>query len=135
MAYLALDPVPGLRQGLFARGAVEVAREAAIVVPAGAVRHEAARPHVLVVVGGAGVPRVQAVNVVPGDTGEAAFDGGAPEPAVAITAGLEPGARVLRAAVGALRPETPVRLPLATPAADATPSAPQARSAEPAPRP
>ncbi|MBK6864110.1 MAG: efflux RND transporter periplasmic adaptor subunit [Ideonella sp.] len=117
MAYLALDPVPGLRQGLFARGVVELERKPALVLPASAVRIDQALPYVLVVAQGKAVQR----KVTPGARGQAGFGGGQPEPAIAIDAGLAPGDVVLRASVGALRDGTPVRLP--APAASAVSAA------------
>ena len=106
LAYLALDPVPGLRQGLFARGAIELERRSALALPESALRIEQARPYALVVAQGKVVQRA----VTPGARGLASF-GGPPEPAVAIDAGLAAGDVALRATVGALREGTPVRLP------------------------
>ena len=45
--YLALQPHPGLRQGLFATGRIEVERRRALAVPASAVRTDRPRPYVL----------------------------------------------------------------------------------------
>lgn len=106
LVYIALDPAPGLRQGLFARGTVELAREAARAVPLSALRVDQGRPYVLAVVDGRVVQQV----VTPGAHGLAAFDGAAEE-AVAVGDGLAEGALVLRGSVGALRPGTEVTLP------------------------
>ena len=125
LAYLALEPLPGLRQGLFARGQVELSRRTALVVPASAVRSDQARPYVLVVDGG--VARVRPVST--GERGQALVDG-APEPVIEVTQGLQPGDLVLRAGVGGLRDGTPVRLPAA--AASGAPAAPTLAASGPA---
>lgn len=116
MAYLAVTPTPGLRQGLFAQGVVELDRQPARVVPLSALRVDGARPYVLLATNG----QVQRLEVTPGARGLAVF-GGAPEAAVAVTgtgtgtgtgsAPLVEGATVLRGSVGSLRAGTPVKLP------------------------
>ena len=110
MVYVALEPAPGLRHGLFAQGTVEVSRSPARVVPLSALRTDGARPAVLVVAQG----RVQRVDVTPGARGLASF-GGTPEPAVAVgdASGnaLSEGSVVLRGSVGLLADGTPVALP------------------------
>jgi RND family efflux transporter MFP subunit len=120
--YLALAPRPGLRQGLFARGGIELARRAALTVPLSAVRVDQALPYVLEVRGGRAVQR----SVTLGQRGEALFDGRA-ENAVEIASGLDEGALVLAASAGTVRDGTAVRLPagLAPQAsASAAPAAP-----------
>ena len=107
LVYLAVEPLPGLRQGLFARGTIEVERGSARVVPLSALRVDQGRPYVLAVEDGRVVPR----DVIPGARGEAVFAGGAREAAVEVTDGLADGTTVLRGTVGALRADTPVRLP------------------------
>ncbi len=125
MTYLALDPQPGLRQGLFARGAIELQRKTALVVPASAVRVDQARPYVWVAAGG----RAEQRAVTPGSRGEAIF-GLAPEAAIEITAGLAAGDTVLRGSVGTLREGAPLRLPGAAPAGP-KPAAASAAAAPP----
>ena len=105
MVYLAVDARPGLRQGLFARGSIELARHSALVLPAGAVRVDQARPYVLAVVDGKARQR----PVTLGARGDARL-GAMLENVVEITAGLKPGDMVLRASVGNLRDGTPVHL-------------------------
>ena len=105
-AYLAVDPLPGLRQGLFARGSIEIERRRALAVPASAVRVDQARPYVLVVAGGQVANRL----VTLGDRGNASFAAQAGEQAFEIKAGLAAGELVLRGTVGALRDGTAVRL-------------------------
>jgi len=121
MAYLLLETHPGLRQGLFGRATVELQRRAALVVPASALRFDQSRPYVVVAQQGLAVER--AVSV--GQRGDAAFGTGArPEPAVEVTAGLEPGSTVLRGTVGSLRGGTRLAMPAgAAVAATATPVA------------
>jgi membrane fusion protein, multidrug efflux system len=125
MVYLALDPVPGLRQGLFARGVIELERKPGLLLPAGAVRIDQALPYALVVADGRVVQR----PVTPGARGQASFGGRAPEPAIAIDSGLAAGDVVLRGSVGTLRDGTPVRLPGAAASAAAPASASAASSA------
>jgi len=113
MAYLQLLPGPaaaGLRQGLFARGSIEVARRSALVVPASALRFDQARPYVLVAAGGKAVRR----PVVAGARGEVGF-GAAPEAAVEVAEGLAEGDIVLRGSVGALREGTAIQLASSSP--------------------
>ena len=119
MVYLALDPVPGLRQGLFARGVIELERKPGLLLPASAVRIEQALPYALVVADGRAVQR----PVTPGARGQASFGGRAPEPAIAIDGGLAAGDVVLRGSVGTLRDGTPVRLSGAAASAAASASA------------
>jgi len=85
LAYLELAPgiqTAALRQGLFARGTVELQRRQALVVPASAVRSDQAQPYVLAVQDG----QTQARPVTPGTRGDVLIDG-RNEPAVEITGG------------------------------------------------
>ncbi len=124
LAYLELPTAPTLRQGLFARANVELQRKTALVVPASTLRLDQAQPYVLTLDNGL----VRRSRVDTGLRGEAAFDG-APEAVVEITGGLQDGATVLRASVGALREGTRLVLkkgatPAAIPAAPPPPSPP-----------
>ncbi|MDE2627540.1 MAG: efflux RND transporter periplasmic adaptor subunit [Burkholderiales bacterium] len=114
MVYLALQPQPGLRQGLYARGTIALQRTDARVAPVSAVRVDQARPYVLAVEAG----RVAQRTVELGLRGEAAIDGGVVN-AVALTSGVDEGATLLRGTVGNVRDGTPVRLAAAPPAASA----------------
>jgi membrane fusion protein (multidrug efflux system) len=116
MVYLALQPQPGLRQGLFARGGIELQRRQALVAPLSAVRVDQARPQVLIVQGGQA--RLRAVEL--GARGEAPIDGRL-EAAVELVGGVAAGDVLLRGSVGALRDGTPLKL--ASVAAPATPAA------------
>ena len=118
MVYLALQAQPGLRQGLFARGTIELQRKNAIAVPVSAVRVDQARPYVLAVEGGKAMQRPVELGV----RGEALFDGRI-EPAVEILGGAAAGATLLRGSAGGLRDGTPVRLaPASASATVATPA-------------
>jgi membrane fusion protein, multidrug efflux system len=115
MVYLAIDAHPALRQGLFAKGSVELQHRSALVVPASAVRIDQSRPYVLVVNGS----KVEQRNVTLGTRGEAAVDTNV-ENVVEVVDGLPAGSKVLRATVGGMRDGTPVKLigvPSAAPAA------------------
>lgn len=110
MVYMTLQPQPGLRQGLFARGSIELQKVDALVAPVSAVRVDQARPYVLVVQGGKALQR----TVELGARGEARIDGRV-ENAVELVRGIAAGDTLLRSSTGALRDGTAVRL--ATPAA------------------
>ena len=112
LAYLELSAgasAAGLRQGLFARGNIELKRQSALVVPVSSLRFDQARPYVMTVQDGKAVAKV----VTTGARGEVLVDGKL-ENAVEITAGIEPGTAVLRGTVGALREGTSIKLPAAT---------------------
>ncbi|MBL0727138.1 efflux RND transporter periplasmic adaptor subunit [Piscinibacter sp. HJYY11] len=114
MVYLSVKPHPGLRQGLFAKGSIELQRRNALVVPTGVVRVDQARPYVMAIVDG----RIAHKPVTTGARGEARLNG-ARESVVEITEGLTAGTQVLRGTVGLLRDGTAVTLatpPSATPA-------------------
>jgi hypothetical protein len=106
MTYLAIDAAPGLRQGLFARGTVELQRRTALVVPIGAVRSDQSKPFVLVADKG----RVQQRVVTVGSRGEVDFGAGR-EAALELLSGLNEGEVVLRSTVGSLPAGTALQLP------------------------
>ena len=106
MVYLALEPQPGLRQGLFAKGSVALQRRNALVLPVSAVRVDQAQPYVLAVVDGKVAQRV----VTLGQRGDAQIDG-RQDGAVEVSAGVDAGMTLLRGTVGHVRDGTPVRLP------------------------
>ena len=99
LAYLAVSPQPGLRQGLFAQGLLETERQRLLAVPLGAVRTDKPQPYVQVVEG----QRIVHHKVQVGARGE--VEG---EPWVAVQ-GLAEGAQVLRGSAGALREGTLVK--------------------------
>lgn len=106
LVYLALQPQPGLRQGLFARGSIEMQRKTALAVPVAAVRIDQAQPYVLAVQNG----KVALRSVGLGLRGEATLDGRA-ESMVELTSGAQAGDTLLRATAGAVRDDTVVKLP------------------------
>lgn len=116
MVYMALQAQPGLRQGLFARGSIELQKKDTLVAPVSAVRVDQARPYVLVVQGGRALQRAVELGV----RGDALIDGRS-EAAVEILRGVGAGDTLLRSSAGALRDGTAVKLAL--PAAVAAPSA------------
>ena len=103
--YMALQPQAGLRQGLFARGSIELQKTDALVAPVSAVRVDQARPYVLVVQGGRALQR----TVELGARGEARIDGRL-ENAVELLRGALAGETLLRNSAGALRDGTAVKL-------------------------
>jgi hypothetical protein len=113
MVYLALEPHPGLRQGLFTTGTIELESLEVLAVPTAAVRIDQAEPYVLAVIG----ERIERRKVTLGVRGELLVDGRI-EPAVELASGVEDGAVLLRGSTGAVRAGSVVRL-----AGGATPSA------------
>ncbi len=130
MSYLALDVSTGLRQGLFARGAVELQRRQALVVPASAVRSDQSRPYVLAAVAGRAVQRTLSL----GTRGEVDFGSG-PEAALEVLDGLAEGDLVLRGGVGSLPAGTALTLPAPARPASARAAAALAGPTASAPRP
>jgi RND family efflux transporter MFP subunit len=101
LAYLELESNPALRQGLFARGTIELERRSALLLPLSALRTDQPAPYAL---------RIDGAQI-----GRRAIDIGARGLAgktevVEVLRGLDDGDRVLAASVGALRDGTPVRL-------------------------
>jgi hypothetical protein len=125
LVYLALQPQPGLRQGLFARGSIEMQRKTALVVPVSAVRIDQAQPYVLAVQNG----KVALRSVGLGLRGEATLYGRV-ESMVELTNGAQAGDTVLRATAGAVRDGTVVKLPGA-----AAPVVAASAASAPAPKP
>lgn len=99
LAYLALDSLPGLRQGLFAQGQIEIGRSQAIAVPLRALRSDKPQPYVQTIEQQRVVHRV----VEPG-----LQDASGPTALVAVT-GLQEGAQVIEGHVGPLLAGTAVR--------------------------
>ena len=104
MTYLIVEPLPGLRQGLFARGTIETQRRSTLVVPVSAVRFDQALPHVLAVQDGRVVQR----TVRLGARGDVSLNG-ASESAIEVVDGLHEGETVLRGTVGAVKAGVLVR--------------------------
>jgi RND family efflux transporter MFP subunit len=100
LAYLALEPAPGLRQGLFAQGTLIVGTSTSMALPVSAVRNDRPRPYVQIVRDN----RVLHQPVDLGDQGE--FDG---QWMVAVK-GLAQDTPVIAGSVGRLREGTAVKL-------------------------
>lgn len=101
MVYLAVDPLPALRQGLFAKGRIATAAKTTLAVPLSAVRTDRSVPYVLQVLD----DKAQLKPVQLGQRGE--VDG---QPWVEIVLGLADGARVLAGTAGLVRDGTPVHI-------------------------
>ena len=101
IAYLELQPNPALRQGLFARGSIELERRQALLLPLSAVRNDQAQPYALLLAGTQVAQRTLGL----GQRGQA---GGVE--AVEVLQGLAEGDRVLAGSLGAMRDGASVRL-------------------------
>jgi RND family efflux transporter MFP subunit len=119
MVYLSLVPQPGLRQGLFAKGSIELQRKRVLAVPVNAVRVDQAQPYVLAVVDGKAVQR--AVSL--GARGEVA-NGTSFETMVELVTGVPEGSILLGGSMGPVMEGTQVRViaaPATTAASDPNP--------------
>jgi membrane fusion protein, multidrug efflux system len=108
LVYLAVQSLPdgALRQGLFARGNINLEKQTALLVPVTAVRIDQARPYVLAVVDG----KVSQRSVVLGTRGDMTVDGRV-EAAVELSAdSIKAGTTVLRGTVGNMRDGTAVKM-------------------------
>lgn len=101
LAYLAMDPAPGLRQGLFAQGTLGTGTTRTLAVPLTAVRTDKPQPYVQVLSNG----QVVHQTVTLGPRGES--DG---QSMVGIQ-GVAEGATVLSGSVGSIRAGTLAKLP------------------------
>ncbi|MEO8542572.1 MAG: efflux RND transporter periplasmic adaptor subunit [Burkholderiaceae bacterium] len=100
LVYLALDPAPGLRQGLFAQGTLTIANTEAQAIPLSAVRTDKPRPYVQLV-------RNNKVVHQPVELGARGQVGGIWMVAVP---GIDPQTPVIAGSVGQLREGTTVKL-------------------------
>ena len=101
IVYLETTPNPALRQGLFARGTIELERRQALLVPLSAVRNDQAQPYALRLEGAQVTQRTVAL----GRRGRAGGD-----EAVEVLEGLAEGDRVLVGSLGAVRDGAQVRV-------------------------
>ncbi len=101
LVYLSLQPAPGLRVGLFARGTVALEQRRALSLPLSAVRLDDALPYVVVLDGSA----LRRRTVKTGARGLVDRI-----ESVEITDGLRDGDRILRGSLGTVRDGTPARL-------------------------
>jgi hypothetical protein len=101
IAYLELDPNPALRQGLFARGTIDLERRQALLLPLSAVRTDQAQPYALRLEGTQVAQRTLSLGLR-GQSGT--------EEAVEVLQGLAEGDRVLAGSLGAVRDGAAVRV-------------------------
>ncbi|MCK6433560.1 MAG: efflux RND transporter periplasmic adaptor subunit [Burkholderiaceae bacterium] len=108
-AYLAVEPHPSLRHGLFARGWIDIERRQALAIPASAVRIDQAKPYAIVYAQG----RAERRSLQLGERGMVAS-----QPMVEVLGGLAEGERILAASAGSVPEGTALRVAtLAAPAA------------------
>ncbi|MFZ4479202.1 MAG: efflux RND transporter periplasmic adaptor subunit [Rhodoferax sp.] len=100
VAYLAVEPVEGLRQGLFAQGTLATGRLRTLAVPLSAVRTDKPQPYVQLLSG----QRVLHQTVQTGARGE--FDG---QPMLEIK-GVPEHSRLVSGSIGSLRDGTAFRM-------------------------
>ena len=101
LAYLELQPHPALRQGLFARGSIELERRMALTLPLSAVRTDGAQPYALRLDG----PRVGQRPLGLGARGQTEAG-----ESIEVLQGLAEGDQVLLGSVGTVRDGTAVRV-------------------------
>jgi RND family efflux transporter MFP subunit len=100
LAYLALASSPGLRQGLFAQGTLELGQVQTLTVPMSAVRNDKPQPYVQIVVNG----RIVHQNVALGVQGD--FEG----QAMVGIQDVPENALILSGSVGVLQADTQVKI-------------------------
>jgi membrane fusion protein, multidrug efflux system len=101
LAYLSVQPTPGLRAGLFARGTVAQDERTALTLPLSAVRLDDALPYVVVLDGQA----LRRRTVKTGARGLVER-----VESIEVIEGLREGDRILRGSLGTVRDHTPARL-------------------------
>ncbi len=106
-AYLAVAPHPGLRQGLFARGTVELGQTTALAIPLSAVRNDQAQPYAIRLADGRAERRVLVLGAQ-GRPLQATADAG---DWVEVRSGLDAGDRVLAASAGLVADGVRLKLP------------------------
>ena len=118
LVYLRLQNTPGLRQGLYGQGQLELGSRQVLALPLESVRTDKPQPYVQLMVNG----RVVHQPVTLGERGVLA--GGDASQIWVEVKGVAPDAQVLSARTGALREGLPVRLATTAPAtpASVTPS-------------
>lgn len=117
LVYLRLQNAPGLRQGLYGQGQLEIANRQVMAVPLESVRTDKPLPYVQLIVNN----RVAHQTVTLGQRGTVA--GGNPAQVWVEIQGVTDGAQVLSARTGSLREGVNLRLAAALPAAAAQPPA------------
>lgn len=96
LAYLAITPRAGLRQGLFAQGSLQIARSRTLALPLSAIRTDKPQPYVQLVSQGK----------VAHQTVELGLRGRSAEQSVVAVQGIPENSLVLRGTVGTLREGT-----------------------------
>jgi membrane fusion protein, multidrug efflux system len=107
LVYLSVAALPGLRQGLFAQGMLDTAKETALAVPLSAVRTDKPQPYVQLIQNG----RIVHQTVELGGRGEAQGM------TMVALKNIAAGAMMTPASAGNLRENTQVTLPGSKPAA------------------
>lgn len=115
-AYLAVAAHPGLRNGLFARGTIELDQRNALAVPLSVVRTDQARPYAIRI----GADRAEHRPLTLGQRGVPADAGGSRDEWVEVLSGLADGDRVLAASAGLVPDGVRLKLPAAAPAVAAS---------------
>lgn len=115
LVYLAVQPHPALRQGLFATGRIDLEQRQALVVPESAVHTDQAEPYVLTIEPQAGAGR--GLRVVQRRVRLGAHGRVGDLACVELLSGVAPGAQLLAASVGLVPDGTPVRITTVAPAA------------------
>lgn len=124
MAYLALAPHPALRQGLFARGSIELGQTSALAIPLSAVRTDQAEPYAIRVTRDAKGDRAERRVLVLGASGVPASTTAGSDAWVEVRSGLQAGDRLLAASAGLVADGMRLKLPaVPVPAAAAPASA------------
>jgi membrane fusion protein, multidrug efflux system len=112
LAYLAVAPHPSLRNGLFARGTIELEQRSALAIPLSAARTDQGQPYAIRIDGGRAQQRPLTLGMR-GQSGGVAM--------VEVLTGLAEGDRVLAASAGLVPDGVPLKLPeAARPAASST---------------
>jgi RND family efflux transporter MFP subunit len=119
LVYLRLQNAPGLRQGLYGQGQLEIASRQVMAVPLESVRTDKPLPYVQLVVNN----KVAHQTVTLGQRGTVA--GGNPAQVWVEIKGVTDGAQVLSARTGSLREGVNLRIAAPTGAPSSTPSAAQ----------
>ena len=120
LAYLAVSAHPSLRNGLFARGAIDLEQRTALAIPLSAVRSDQGTPYAIRIDG----PRAQHRPLTLGLRGE--HQGQA---MVEVLSGLAEGDRVLAGSTGLVPDGVQLLLPAAAASAPAAPASPPAAAA------
>lgn len=122
-AYLALAPHPALRNGLFARGSIELGQTTALAIPLSAVRTDQAEPYAIRVTRDAQGDRAERRVLVLGPSGLPASNAAGSDAWVEVRSGLQAGDRVLATSAGLVADGMRLKLPAAPAGAGAAASA------------